>query len=202
MISKISKFVPLVQTVFGYTKDLTTGKLLEDAVLDFEDKISSLFGDKFKDESVMYQNFVSGWGNLTIAIALEAAFNLTCELNSDNFNMFDRLLYLSVCPIHGQMTPYSMEFYKNNPKKDKYRFKTNYKDKIGRAFTPGPAPSSFKYLIGKPKVLLLSIYLQPVDNINRIICSLQEISYGKRGPLQNRLKETFKKPLFCHLNNL
>lgn len=34
-----------------------------------------------------------GWNNVQYAIYLEICFQLTCELNDDNFNMYDRGLY-------------------------------------------------------------------------------------------------------------
>lgn len=42
----------------------------------------------------------SGWNNLTKTIAFEIAFQLTCQLNPDSFNMYDRELYLRQCFIN------------------------------------------------------------------------------------------------------
>lgn len=36
-----------------------------------------------------------GWSNIQLAICLEVAYQLTCELRSDNFNMYDRGLFLN-----------------------------------------------------------------------------------------------------------
>lgn len=49
------------------------------------------------------KNYYIGWNNIQFAIALEIAFQKTCNLNDDNFNMYDRRNFLMCSPLYWQV---------------------------------------------------------------------------------------------------
>lgn len=77
----------------------------------------------------------TGWNNLAYAIALEAAFQITCEINSDNFNMYDRVAFLRNTPLFWQIRQkagfdqwyrnYSNNFVTKTSPKESYPYVTD-----------------------------------------------------------------------------